>query len=99
MTYYLMAQVAIRDYERYAQYGAGFMPALNAYGGQVLAVSDAPEVLEGSWSGQRMVMVAFETREAAMAWWNSPEYRAIVGHRHAASEAVIVGTEGLASAP
>ena len=96
MTYYLMAQVTIRDRERYAQYGTGFMPALNTYGGKILAVSDAPEVLEGAWTDKRMVVIAFETRDAAMAWWNSPEYRAIVGHRHAASEAVIVGAESLA---
>lgn len=98
MTYFLTAQVAIRDPERYAQYGVGFMPALNRYGGRLLAVSDAPDVLEGAWEGQRLVVVAFDTQEAAMTWWNSPEYRAIVGHRHAASEAVVVGMKGLPAA-
>ena len=95
MTYYLTAQVAIHDRERHAKYEAGFMPALNRYGGRLLAVSDAPDVLEGGWDGQRLVVVAFDDRAAAMTWWNSPEYGAIVGHRRAASDVVVVGAEGL----
>lgn len=95
MTFYLVAHVEIRDPETYALYGVGFMPALQQYGGQLLAVSDAPEVLEGETACGRRVIVAFDNRDAAMAWWNSPEYRAIVVHRHAASVALILGMEGL----
>ena len=95
MTFYLIAHVEIRDPETYALYGAGFMPVLQQYKGQLLAVSDAPEVLEGETAGGRRVVVAFENRDVAMAWWNSPEYRAIVVHRHAASDALILGMEGL----
>ncbi len=47
MTHYIVARIAIHDRERYAQYEAGFMQVFAEYGGQMLAVNDAPEVLEG----------------------------------------------------
>ena len=77
MTHYLVGHIAIRDRERYAQYEAGFMPILQQYGGQVLAVNDAAEVLEGDPDGRRLVILAFADRDAALTWARSPEYQAI----------------------
>ena len=48
MTTYLVGHIAIRDRERYGQYEAGFMPILAQYNGQIVAVNDAPAVLEGA---------------------------------------------------
>lgn len=95
MTHYLVGQIAIRDRERYAQYAAGFMPVLTQYGGRLLAVDDAPEVLEGEADGRRLVILAFDSRDAALTWLRSPEYQGIAQHRHAAAEAFIQMTEGL----
>ena len=95
MTHYLVGHIAIRDRERYAQYEAGFMPILQQYGGQVLAVNDAAEVLEGEADGRRLVILAFPDRDAALTWARSPEYQAIARHRYAASEAFIQMTAGL----
>jgi uncharacterized protein (DUF1330 family) len=94
MTCYIVGRIAVHDRERYGQYEAGFMPILQKHGGRLLAVNDAPEVLEGQADGRRLVILAFETREAALAWGASPEYREIAQHRHAASEAFIQITEG-----
>ena len=96
MTHYLVGRIAIRDRERYARYEAGFMPVLQQYGGQVLAVNDAAEVLEGEADGRRLVILAFTDRDAALTWARSPEYQAIAQHRYAASEAFIQMTAGFA---
>jgi uncharacterized protein (DUF1330 family) len=95
MTHYIVAKVAVRDRERYALYEAGFMPVFQQFGGQVLAVNDAPETLEGEPDGRRLVILAFPDRDAALKWANSAEYREIAEHRHAASEAFIQMTPGL----
>ncbi|WP_293902517.1 DUF1330 domain-containing protein [Phenylobacterium sp.] len=96
MTVYIVGHLAIRDRERYAQYEAGFMPVLQQYGGRLVAVNDAPAVLEGVADGRRLVILSFEDQAAALTWVRSPEYRAIAKHRHAASEAFILMTEGFA---
>jgi uncharacterized protein (DUF1330 family) len=41
------------------------------------------------------VLGAFPDAAAYYAWWNSPEYRDIVRHRHAGSEATILLVKGL----
>lgn len=96
MSVYLVGHIAIHDRERYAQYEAGFLPILQKHGGKVVAVNDAPAVLEGVADGRRLVILAFADEAAALAWARSPEYREIAQHRHAASEAFILMTQGLA---
>lgn len=94
MTTYIVGHIAIRDRERYAQYEAGFMPILQQHGGRIVAVSDAPAVLEGVADGRRLVILSFEDQKAAVTWMRSPEYREIAKHRHAAADAFILMTEG-----
>ena len=94
MTHYVVAHIAIHDRERYAQYEAGFMPIFAKYGGTILAVNDAPEVLEGPADTRRLVILAFPDRAAALAWAASPEYQEIAKHRLAASDGAIVMTPG-----
>lgn len=95
MTHYIVGHIAIHDRERYGQYEAGFMPILQQYGGRLLAVNDAPEVLEGEPDGRRLVILAFADRAAALTWAGSPEYQEIARHRYAGAEAFIQITEGV----
>ena len=95
MAVYLIAQISIHDRERYAQYEAGFMAVLKAHGGTLTAVDDDSEVIEGEWPYTRSVIVRFEDRAAAMGWYESDAYQAILKHRHAASVGNIVLVRGL----
>lgn len=90
MTCYLMARVAIRDRERYGRYAAAFVPVLEQYGGRLLVSDEAPEALEGEWDGRKLVLLAFDNREAALTWANSPEYRQIAKDRLAGADAISV---------
>jgi uncharacterized protein (DUF1330 family) len=94
MTVYAIATITIHDPERYAVYGAGFMEVFSQHAGQMLSVDDAPVVLEGEWPHTRTVLIAFPDAEAMAAWWNSPEYRTLAEHRHAASIANIAMVQG-----
>jgi uncharacterized protein (DUF1330 family) len=86
---YVIVQLTINDRARYDVY-AGALPAtLGQHGGTVLVADDSPRVLEGEWTGNRVVMLQFPDRDAFRAWATSPEYQAIVADRHASSEAAI----------
>jgi len=90
MTVYLVAQLDIHDRETYAKYGSAFMDIFNRYGGKLLSVDEAPEVLEGEWRYTRTVLLEFASGELAQAWYRSADYQAIAQHRHAASVANVV---------
>ncbi|WP_309090293.1 DUF1330 domain-containing protein [Phenylobacterium sp.] len=94
MTCYLVGRIAIHDRERYGRYAQAFMPVLKQYGGRLLVSDESPEPLEGDWEGRKLVLLAFDSREAALRWANSPEYRKIAEDRIAGSDAVVVLAEG-----
>jgi uncharacterized protein (DUF1330 family) len=94
MTVYVVAQIRIHDRVRYDAYAAAFMPVLIQHGGRLLAADEAPEVLEGDWSGQKLNIIAFADEQAARRWMESKEYRAIAADRLAASEGVVLLAQG-----
>ncbi|PZQ54892.1 MAG: DUF1330 domain-containing protein [Phenylobacterium zucineum] len=96
MTCYLVGRIAIHDRERYGRYAAAFMPVLKQYGGRLLVSEENPEPLEGDWDGRKLVLLAFEDREAALRWSSSPEYQEIAKDRIAGSDAIVLLAEGLA---
>jgi uncharacterized protein (DUF1330 family) len=55
----------------YQRYVAAFMPILSKYGGRLLAADEHPEVTEGQWDGDKVVLMAFPDREAFTAWVTS----------------------------
>jgi uncharacterized protein (DUF1330 family) len=94
MTTYVIARVAIHRRERYGRYAAAFMPVLKQYGGRLLVSDETPQALEGDWDGRKLVVLSFESRQAATAWTNSPEYQGIAKDRLAGSDAVVLTAEG-----
>lgn len=78
----------------YEKYRSAFMDILNPYGGKLLSVEEAPQVIEGEWGYSRTVLMEFPCEDQAHAGYNSLEYQAIVRHRHAASTANLVLVRG-----
>ena len=94
MTVYVVAQIRIHDRERYDAYAAAFMPVLIQYGGRLLAADELPQVLEGTWTGQKLNIIAFPDEPAARRWMELEEYRAIAADRLASSEGVVLLVQG-----
>lgn len=94
MTAYIVARITITDPEPYSVYGAGFMEIFSRYGGKLLAVDEAPEIIEGEWPCTRTVLLEFPDKDVMREWYTSPDYQALAQHRFAASTANIVLLSG-----
>jgi uncharacterized protein (DUF1330 family) len=70
------------------------MDIFNRYGGKLLSVEEAPEVIEGEWRYSRTVLLEFPCEAQAHAWYASADYQAIAQHRRAASTANVVFIRG-----
>lgn len=88
--FYIVAQIRIDDPEGYAAYQDGFLPIFAQFEGEILAVSDDVNVLEGDWPYSRAVVIRIPSEEKARAWYASPEYLELAKIRHAASEGTII---------
>ena len=95
MSVYIIASIAVNDWEKYAKYQAGFLDIFARYKGEVLAVSDEPQIIEGEWPFTRAVVIRFPDADEARRWYESPEYQALAQHRWQASRASIISLEGL----
>jgi uncharacterized protein (DUF1330 family) len=75
---YLLVQGQVTDREGFKAYNAALPPIYRKYRGQYLALVPAPlvEVVEGDPENRSVVIARFPSREAARAFWNSPEYTA-----------------------
>ena len=82
-----MALIDIHDPRGYEQYLAGFDEIFCKYKGRVVAVEDAPRVLEGNWPAKRTVLIKFPDDQELRRWYDSEEYQQLVKHRQAASVA------------
>ncbi len=95
MTVYAIAQITIHDRPRYQRYVAAFMPILVKYGGRLLAADERPEVVEGEWTGSKVIVMAFPDRDTFTRWAGSPEYTEISVDRLAATEGVVLVVRGV----
>jgi len=71
-----------------------FDATLRPFGGRYIVHGGRKTVLEGSWSGD-IVIVAFPDREKAAAWYASPDYQAILKLRRDNSEGDVILVDGV----
>jgi uncharacterized protein (DUF1330 family) len=84
---YVIFTEEIRDQAGYDSYVQKALPTILQSGGRPIVVHDGPELLEGQWHDGRTVVLEFESVQAAEDWYNSSAYQAVIGERHASTEA------------
>ncbi|MCH1536616.1 MAG: DUF1330 domain-containing protein [Amylibacter sp.] len=92
---YLVANIRIKDKDKFAAFSGMAAPVIKAHGGKVLARGPGAERHEGSVEGIVM-MIEFESIDTARTFYLSDEYQAAKAVRDACSETdlmIIEGTE------
>jgi uncharacterized protein (DUF1330 family) len=90
---YWIARIDVTNMEPYKLYASGSTDAIAKHGGKFLARGGRPEALQGE-ARARNVVIEFPNYEAALACWNSPEYKAAKAHRDGNADAEFVLVEG-----
>jgi len=94
MATYLVVNYRITDAEGMAKYREAVIPQLMEKGCEFLVINDDAEAIEGS-PAPTVIVLKFESVEAAKAWYNSPEYQAIKPLRlNATTDSWIALSEG-----
>ena len=95
MSAYLIVEVEVRDPDTYARYREQVGPTLEQYGGRFLVRGGDARTLEGDWRPARLVVLEFDSRERALAWWSSPEYAGPKALRQASAQTRMVCVDGV----
>ena len=78
---YLLAEFEVIDPGAFELYRANIARVSEAFGGRYLVRRGEPVVLDGDWTPKRVVLIAFDSPERCRAFYDSPEYQAILPHR------------------
>ncbi len=94
---YWIAMVDVTDQERFALYAAALGPIFERHRARFLARGGRGRgrVFEGT-DASRLVIVEFESYQAALDCYHSPDYRAALKLREAGSTAHFAVVEGVA---
>ena len=77
MAAYVVASYRITDPEGIAAYREKVIPQLQAAGCEFLVINDNIGAAEGT-TAPSLVVLKFDSQEAIMKWYTSPEYQAIL---------------------
>jgi uncharacterized protein (DUF1330 family) len=72
--YLIYARSDITNEEKSRQYSELAVPQIRQFGGEVVAARGTVRVLEGEWQPKSVTILKFESTEALMTWYESPEY-------------------------
>ena len=95
MTVYAIAQLTITDRTAYNRYQSRFMSVMNLYKGRLLAADEHPQVVEGQWDREKLVLLSFPDEASFREWADSPDYQEIAKDRKAGSTAVVLLVKGI----
>jgi uncharacterized protein (DUF1330 family) len=96
VTVYAIAQLRFTDRAAYDRYQMRFMDVFRRYRGTLLAADEHPQVVEGSWDREKVVLMSFTDRDEFRSWSESAEYHEISKDRDAGADTVVLLVEGLA---
>jgi len=95
MAAYFIANYTVTNPEGFAKYGAAVGPTFAGHEMEVIVLDHHSDGLEGS-PGENTVVLKFPTKDAALAWYNSDAYQAVMHHRIENTEGSIVLVDGFA---
>jgi uncharacterized protein (DUF1330 family) len=99
MSAYVVVEFTVKDPDVYREkYAGNAGKAAQEYGAEVLA-SSSWEILDGETRLSSGAIVQFPDHEAALRWYNSPEYQQLIDVRAVAMNARFSLLDGLPTTP
>ena len=92
---YIIVDIEVLDPGPYEDYKRLASASIAAHGGKYLVRGGATEVLDGDWTPKRLVVLQFDSVEAAKRWRESPEYAEAKKVRERCARSNMIVVEGL----
>jgi uncharacterized protein (DUF1330 family) len=94
MPAYIFVNVTISDLAKFRAYGIANAALVATLGGKYLVLGSEGESLEGAALVGKKVISEWPSREAALAYWHSPEYAEIRKLREGICDAQVMILDG-----
>ncbi len=95
MAAYIVAQLKVGDPAAFQRYREAVTPLVDRFGGRFRVRGGELDVLEGDWAWPRLVIIEFQSKDAARLFYELPEYQQMLSLRQAASQSTVAIVEGV----
>ena len=93
MSAYVLVEVEVTNPDGYNEYRPLASESVTKHGGRFLARGGKTEAWEGEWA-PRIVVLEFESLEAAHAWYYSDDYQACLPMRLRSTKSRMIAVDG-----
>ena len=98
MAAYFVWHNRLHQPEMLQQYLSKVLDTMAPYHPEIVIFDEHTEVVEGNAPGPRTIVIKFDSRDTAMAWYNCAKYREVLPLRLAATEGFGVLADGFVPA-
>ena len=91
---YLVLDLAISELNGFMEYVQKIPEFIKKHGGKYIIQGVEPELMEGSWLPQRLVVLEFPTKDAAREFLNDPEAKSLFDLRKETTVSNLILAEG-----
>ncbi len=95
MAAYLVVNNEVIDEALYSEFRDRVAAVMEAHGGKYLVRGGTLEVLEGNWCPERLVVVEFDSADAAKALLSSADFQELKAIRERSAKANVIVVEGV----
>lgn len=96
---FYISEFVVTDREGIKPYSAQVESTFRPFGGRYIVRGGNINMLEGDGPKGGMVVIEFDTKEQAQAWYDSPAYRKIMPIRHKTATSRVYIVEGTVTSP
>lgn len=94
MTAYLVLDLTVNDLRGFMPYVEAIPAFIAKHGGRYASKGADPEVMEGDWTPQRVVILEFPSRDAAKGFLADPDAQDLFARRHRTTTSRLVLVDG-----
>lgn len=94
MNAYLVLDLSITDMNRFSVYIKKIPMFIEKHSGRYIVQGEAPEVMEGNWKPERLVIIEFPSRQHAKDFLAEPEAKSLFAIRHKTTDSKLLLVDG-----
>jgi uncharacterized protein (DUF1330 family) len=94
MNAYLILDLSINNFESFREYIEKIPPFIKKHGGRYIVQGVEPELMEGDWLPDRVVVLEFPSKENAKEFLEDPEAQSLFAIRYKSTISKLILAEG-----
>ena len=94
MNVYLILDLSINDFESFVEYIEKIPAFIQKHDGRYIVQGVEPEIMEGDWNPERVVVIEFPSKQKAKDFLADPDAQALFDIRHKSTTSKLILVEG-----